>query len=134
MENKVTVSLCAPPTKWSLALFFPVITSIKKQREKILQIEGQSDIQPKRLANIVIFFNKCAYTECFKMPSFCSVLYCGMRWERDRVSFFRFPAVVTNKKGKTRELSSERRNKSFSERFLKNARVCSRHFIDFQQH
>ncbi|XP_019761952.2 probable methylthioribulose-1-phosphate dehydratase [Dendroctonus ponderosae] len=72
------------------------------------------------------------------MPAFCSVLYCGMRWERDRVSFFRFPAIGSNKRDETRELSSERRNAwiaalkrgPLNERFLKNARVCSRHFIN----
>lgn len=71
------------------------------------------------------------------MPSFCSVVNCAARYERDRVSFFRFPAVLTNRGDKLNALSVERREAwikalkrgPLSETQLNNGRVCSRHFL-----
>ncbi|KAK4882717.1 hypothetical protein RN001_006036 [Aquatica leii] len=67
------------------------------------------------------------------MPHFCSVVKCSMRAERDKVSFFRFPAVLNH----LNSLSSERRNAwikalkrgPLSESHLRNGRICSRHFL-----
>ncbi|KAJ8980402.1 hypothetical protein NQ317_009397 [Molorchus minor] len=72
------------------------------------------------------------------MPSFCSVLNCGMRAERDRVSFFRFPAVLRHRGEYLNGLSEERHNAwvkalkrgALSEARLKHWRVCSRHFVN----
>lgn len=71
------------------------------------------------------------------MPTFCCVVNCGMRGERDRVSFFRFPAILNHRGDLFRALSEERRNSwvkalkrgPLSEQQLKYWRVCSRHFI-----
>ena len=72
------------------------------------------------------------------MPSFCCVVNCGMRGERDKVSFFRFPAVLNNRGENLRALSEKRRKSwvialkrgPLSEQQLKTWRICSRHFID----
>lgn len=71
------------------------------------------------------------------MPAFCSVVKCGMRGERDKVSFFRFPAILMKSGEHMNELSKQRRNAwikalkrgPLSETMLKNGRICSRHFI-----
>uniref|UniRef100_A0A6P7H0B4 Uncharacterized protein LOC114349271 n=1 Tax=Diabrotica virgifera virgifera TaxID=50390 RepID=A0A6P7H0B4_DIAVI len=73
------------------------------------------------------------------MPAFCSVIKCSSRAERDKVSFFRIPAAFKNRgPSLIKELSKERRELwikalkrgPLSEGFLKNARICSRHFIN----
>ncbi|XP_050293204.1 uncharacterized protein LOC126733833 [Anthonomus grandis grandis] len=72
------------------------------------------------------------------MPSFCSVVKCLMRAERDNVKFFRIPAALKDRGDILDALSNERRDlwiKSlkrgpFTDTFLKNARICSRHFIN----
>lgn len=71
------------------------------------------------------------------MPHVCSVVKCSMRSERDRLSFFRFPAVLTNAGDNLNALSSERRNAwvtalkrgPLSDSHLRNGRICSRHLI-----
>ncbi|KAF2893302.1 hypothetical protein ILUMI_12858 [Ignelater luminosus] len=72
------------------------------------------------------------------MPSFCCILGCGSRAERDQVSFFRIPKILNFKHRKDlNELSKERqtewlqaiRRNDFSGSKLNNARVCSKHFI-----
>lgn len=71
------------------------------------------------------------------MPSFCSVVNCAARFERDRVRFFRFPAILTHRGDKLNALSVERRDAwiealnrgSLNETRLKYGRVCSRHFL-----
>ncbi|XP_045466386.1 uncharacterized protein LOC123675148 isoform X2 [Harmonia axyridis] len=72
------------------------------------------------------------------MPSFCCVVDCGNRRPRDNVKFFRIPAILnfTHKKV-LNELSKLRREKWLSairradltEKKLKNAVVCSKHFV-----
>lgn len=72
-----------------------------------------------------------------KTSAFCSVINCGMRSERDKVSFYRFPAILTKSGEKNNELSKRRRDAwikalkrgPLAETQLKNGRVCFRHFI-----
>lgn len=72
------------------------------------------------------------------MPLTCIVVGCGSRADRDKVSFFRIPAVRTSAHyPQIHALSSKRRQKwlgaikreNLTESILKNERVCSKHFI-----
>lgn len=72
------------------------------------------------------------------MPGFCCVIKCGSRGNRDNVGFFRIPRVLTpNHKKHLIELSILRRQQwiaaikrdDFTESKLKNAQVCSKHFL-----
>ncbi|KAJ8963021.1 hypothetical protein NQ317_006156 [Molorchus minor] len=71
------------------------------------------------------------------MPSFCAVVNCSKRAERDQVRFFRIPAVLKGRVKEVETLSKERRERwvrslkrgNLSETFLKNARICSNHFL-----
>ncbi|XP_045468193.1 uncharacterized protein LOC123676367 isoform X2 [Harmonia axyridis] len=71
------------------------------------------------------------------MPAFCAVVGCSMRGERDNVKFYRVPAALKNSGDHLNELSKNRRESwikvlergNLSETFLKNARICSRHFL-----
>lgn len=72
------------------------------------------------------------------MPSFCAVVGCGSRGQRDDVKFFRIPAVVQYKhKLYLVELSKLRRElwldalrrADLTENKLKYLRICSKHFI-----
>ncbi|KAF5272276.1 hypothetical protein FQR65_LT17467 [Abscondita terminalis] len=72
------------------------------------------------------------------MPAFCCVFNCGSRGERDNVKFYRIPKALNFKhKTELNNLSSERRfrwinaikRKNFTKSKLKNARICSKHFI-----
>ncbi|KAJ8983679.1 hypothetical protein NQ317_003467, partial [Molorchus minor] len=75
------------------------------------------------------------------MPSFCCVVNCGSVRSRDKLKFFRIPAVLNFKhKHNLNELSARRRLKwlnaikraDFPEHKQKDAVVCSRHFISGQ--
>ncbi|XP_050502850.1 uncharacterized protein LOC126882069 isoform X2 [Diabrotica virgifera virgifera] len=73
------------------------------------------------------------------MPHWCCVLNCGRRSNRDKVKFYRFPLVLHFKhRTDLNKLSCERqkqwlnaikRESYTSEMKIKNARVCSNHFI-----
>ncbi|CAH1382091.1 unnamed protein product [Tenebrio molitor] len=72
------------------------------------------------------------------MPHFCCVVNCASRSNRDNVQFYRIPSILHFKhKVKLNELSALRRQKwinairrkDFSEEMVKNARLCSKHFI-----
>lgn len=71
------------------------------------------------------------------MPSFCSVLGCGHRAERDQIRFFKIPKAYKNRGEKLDRISKERRLKwvqclkrgPLSETFLNNARICAIHFV-----
>lgn len=71
------------------------------------------------------------------MPSFCSVVNCAKRAERDQVRFFRIPAILNDRCEAIKLLSQERREAwiralrrgPLSETFIKNARICSNHFL-----
>jgi len=71
------------------------------------------------------------------MPSFCSVLGCGKRAERDKVRFFKIPKALKNRGEHLDALSKGRRLKwvaalkrgDLSETFLNNARICANHFV-----
>lgn len=71
------------------------------------------------------------------MPSFCAVVDCGSRGNRDLVSFFRIPAILKDRGEHLDQLSVQRREawikalrrENLSEVTLKYARICSRHFI-----
>jgi hypothetical protein len=72
------------------------------------------------------------------MPHFCGVVNCASRSNRDNVQFYRIPSILHFKhKVKLNELSALRRQKwinairrkDFSEEMVKNARLCSKHFI-----
>ena len=67
----------------------------------------------------------------------CCVVGCSKRSGRDKVSFFRIPAVITHRASHEKELS-ERRFRQYlaiigrgdlSGTKLSNARICSRHFV-----
>lgn len=71
------------------------------------------------------------------MPSFCSVVDCGKRAERDEVRFFKIPKALKNRGEQLNALSKERRLRwvaalkrgDLSETFLNNARICAIHFV-----
>ncbi|KAJ8919085.1 hypothetical protein NQ315_012070 [Exocentrus adspersus] len=71
------------------------------------------------------------------MPSFCVVMGCSRRAERDRGRFFRIPKTFNNRGERLDALSAERRESwvralnrgNLSETFLKNARICENHFV-----
>jgi len=72
------------------------------------------------------------------MPHFCCVVKCSNRSERDRVSFFRLPAILKRGGSEKIQLSIERRNKWLvainradivTEKKRKWLRVCGAHFI-----
>ncbi|VEN45408.1 unnamed protein product, partial [Callosobruchus maculatus] len=72
------------------------------------------------------------------MPQFCCVVNCGSRSNRDNLHFYRIPQVLKHAhRTDLNELSALRRQKwleaikrkDFSETKIKNARVCSKHFI-----
>ncbi|XP_044761286.1 uncharacterized protein LOC123318667 [Coccinella septempunctata] len=72
-----------------------------------------------------------------KMPSFCAVVNCGKRGNRDVERFFRIPATLKNRGPHIETLSQQRREAwrkalkrvDFHESAQKYARICSRHFI-----
>ncbi|VEN60951.1 unnamed protein product [Callosobruchus maculatus] len=72
------------------------------------------------------------------MPSFCCVVNCSSRGNRDMVNFYRIPSVLNlSLKKDLNELSKRRREKwlqaikreDLTEVKLKYARVCSKHFV-----
>lgn len=71
------------------------------------------------------------------MPAFCSVVGCSKRAERDRNRFFKIPKALHNRGIMLDALSKKRREcwisalkrGNLSETFLKNARICSDHFV-----
>ncbi|PWA33138.1 hypothetical protein CCH79_00018706, partial [Gambusia affinis] len=71
------------------------------------------------------------------MPSFCAIVGCGNRGQRDVKSFFRLPAVITNQGEKTESLSRQRRclwlsrlaRDNLRDSTLPYIRVCSDHFV-----
>jgi len=73
--------------------------------------------------------------DCRKMPSFCSVVRCGNRAERDIVRFFKIPKALKNREEQLNTLSKERRLKwvaalkrgDLSKTFLNNAQICANH-------
>nr|CAI5819623.1 unnamed protein product [Callosobruchus analis] len=72
------------------------------------------------------------------MPLFCCVVNCGSRSKRDSLHFYRIPQVLKHThRTDLNELSALRRQKwleaikrqDLSETKIKNARVCSKHFV-----
>nr|CAI5827399.1 unnamed protein product [Callosobruchus analis] len=72
------------------------------------------------------------------MPQFCCVVNCGSRSNRDSLHFYHIPQVLKHThRTDLNELSALRRQKwleaikrqDLSETKIKNARVCSKHFI-----
>jgi len=72
------------------------------------------------------------------MPTFCCVVNCGSRGNRDKLSFFKIPRVLSPKhKTILIELSKIRKQQwltainraDLTEAKLKYAQVCSKHFI-----
>lgn len=72
------------------------------------------------------------------MPHFCCVVNCGSRSNRDKLLFYPIPKILAFKhKVELNELSAFRREQwlnairraDFTENKIKNARVCSKHFI-----
>ncbi|KAJ8975081.1 hypothetical protein NQ317_011033 [Molorchus minor] len=72
-----------------------------------------------------------------KMPSFCAVVGCSRRAERDEVRFFKIPKALKNRGERLDALSKERRESwvralkrgNLSDIFLNNARICANHFV-----
>ncbi|XP_048242685.1 uncharacterized protein LOC124115552 [Haliotis rufescens] len=71
------------------------------------------------------------------MPVSCAVINCSNRANRDKKSFFRFPAVINNSDDKTRDLSQKRRRlwlaavnrEDLAFKDTRYMRVCSDHFV-----
>ncbi|XP_056637412.1 uncharacterized protein LOC130445669 isoform X1 [Diorhabda sublineata] len=72
------------------------------------------------------------------MPAFCCVINCSSNSKRDKVKFFRIPKILSFKhRTDLNELSAVRKRRwldainreDFTEDRLKNARICSKHFI-----
>ncbi|KAL3831392.1 hypothetical protein ACJMK2_023144 [Sinanodonta woodiana] len=72
------------------------------------------------------------------MVNYCAIIGCNRTGGKDKVSFFRLPAVITNQGEKTQELSEKRRRlwiSRISRSDLQPAsypfiRVCSDHFVN----
>lgn len=72
----------------------------------------------------------------FIMPHFCAVVGCGHRSERDKFSYFRIPSQYGPNR-KMDELRLKQRNQwinvlrreDLTDNKIKNARICSAHFI-----
>lgn len=79
----------------------------------------------------------CVFLHGCTMPSFCAIVGCGNRGQRDVKSFFRLPAVITNQGEKTESLSRRRRclwlsriaRDNLRDSTLPYIRVCSDHFV-----
>lgn len=72
------------------------------------------------------------------MPTFCCVVNCGSQSNRDALGFYRIPAFLGSiRSQQLTELSTMRRERwinafkriDLTPVKLRNARVCSRHFI-----
>lgn len=72
------------------------------------------------------------------MVNYCAIIGCNRTGGKDKVSFFRLPAVITNQGEKTQQLSEKRRRlwiSRISRSDLQPAsypfiRVCSDHFVN----
>lgn len=62
------------------------------------------------------------------MPLFCCFVSYSLRGERENVSDYHFPVVLTNKGERFEALLEERRNAQ-----LKYCRGCSKYFINGKQ-
>ncbi|KAJ8968676.1 hypothetical protein NQ317_010649 [Molorchus minor] len=75
--------------------------------------------------------------KCINMPSFCAIVGCSKRAERDEVRFFKIPKALKNRGERLDALSKERRESwvralkrgNLSDTFLNNARICANHFV-----
>jgi hypothetical protein len=71
------------------------------------------------------------------MVNYCAIIGCTRTGGRDKVSFFRLPAIITNQGEKTQEMSEKRRRlwlSRISRADLQQSsypyvRVCSDHFV-----
>lgn len=80
------------------------------------------------------------------MPYNCAVYNCvnNSKRDKDRFSFYRFPAIVKHQGEQTRLLSAERRQSwinnvardddNLTEEKIEHTRVCSNHFISGKNH
>lgn len=71
------------------------------------------------------------------MVNYCAVIGCTSSGGRDKVSFYRLPAIITNQGERTKELSEKRRTlwlsrlsrADISASSYPYIRVCSKHFV-----